>query len=189
MQTMTPCRQPALSLDSRALTCKAVFTSTSTHGAGVVLLAVAFVKLNTAIIVQKKGEEYVVADGHAVALNYVRSGAVLTDLLTIVPTIVQVGGYSKSSQLCPCHAAHGVCATTSVRILPSHTVCMERPQHRHCCRKCSSHAETRMMFARGCHDCFAGDLHGGGQLWRLLCNSCAQCHRAVAERATSCAPP
>lgn len=29
-------------------------------------------------------------DGHAVALKYVRSGAILTDLLTIVPTVLQV---------------------------------------------------------------------------------------------------
>ena len=29
-------------------------------------------------------------DGHAVALKYVRSGAILTDLLTILPTILQV---------------------------------------------------------------------------------------------------
>ena len=38
----------------------------------VLLLAVAF-RLNTAMVVeQKKGEEYVVADGSALALNYVR---------------------------------------------------------------------------------------------------------------------
>ena len=60
------------------------------------LLALAFVKLNTAIVVHKKGEEYVVADGRAVALSYVRSGAVLTDLLTIIPTIAQVGGHTEN---------------------------------------------------------------------------------------------
>ncbi len=60
-----------------------------------VLLLLAFVKLNTAISVQKKGEEYLVADGYAVALSYVRSGALLMDLLTIVPTIAQVSNPSE----------------------------------------------------------------------------------------------
>ena len=57
--------------------------------AAVILLVVIFIKLNTALAVQKKGEEVLVADGHAVALHYVRGGAIFTDLLTIAPTMVQ----------------------------------------------------------------------------------------------------
>lgn len=57
--------------------------------AATILLVVIFIKLNTALAVQKKGEEVLVADGHAVALHYVRGGAIFTDLLTIAPTIVQ----------------------------------------------------------------------------------------------------
>ena len=59
--------------------------------AAVILLVVVIIKLNTALIVQKNGEESLVADGHAVALHYVRGGAIFTDLLTIAPTMVQVG--------------------------------------------------------------------------------------------------
>jgi len=65
--------------------------------AGAMLLAGMFIKLNTAMAVKKKGEEVLVADGHVVALKYVRSGAILTDFLTILPTILQV------SNGCACH--------------------------------------------------------------------------------------
>ena len=58
--------------------------------AGALLLAGIFIKLNTAMAVKKKGEEVLVADGHVVALKYVRSGAILTDVLTILPTVLQV---------------------------------------------------------------------------------------------------
>ena len=144
-----PCRQPALSLVSRALTCKAEFTSKTAHGAGVVLLAVAFVKLNTAIVVQKKGEEYVVADGRAVALSYVRSGAVLTDLLTIIPTIAQVGGHTEICTILPMPSCTWRLRSSFSQDVPNHTMCMERPQNAHCCRRCSLHAEITMMLARG----------------------------------------
>ncbi len=49
-----------------------------------------FIRLNTALTVKREGEEVVVPDGRAVAVKYVRSGAVLTDFLTILPTVLQV---------------------------------------------------------------------------------------------------
>ncbi|CAL5221214.1 g3363 [Coccomyxa viridis] len=58
--------------------------------AGAFLLVAVFIRLNTALTVKREGEEVVVPDGRAVALKYVRSGAVLTDLLTILPTVLQV---------------------------------------------------------------------------------------------------
>ena len=68
--------------------------------AGALLLAAVLIRLNTALTVKRDGEEVVVADGHAVALEYVRSGAVLTDLLTIIPTILQVSTAPSNSQTC-----------------------------------------------------------------------------------------
>ena len=41
-------------------------------------------------------------DGHAVALEYVRSGAILTDLLAIIPTILQV-------KIAPATYRHAAC--------------------------------------------------------------------------------
>ena len=58
--------------------------------AGAFLLVAVFIRLNTALTVKREGEEVVVPDGRAVAHKYVRSGAVLTDLLTILPTVLQV---------------------------------------------------------------------------------------------------
>ena len=72
-----------------ALVC-AVLIPAHDAAAGALLLAGVFIKLNTAMAVKKKGEEVLVADGHVVALKYVRSGAILTDVLTILPTILQV---------------------------------------------------------------------------------------------------
>jgi hypothetical protein len=55
-----------------------------------VLLVAVFIRLNTAYTVQKDGGTVVVSDGRAVALKYVQSGAMLMDLLTVLPTILQV---------------------------------------------------------------------------------------------------
>lgn len=65
------------------------------------LLAVVFVKLNTALAVLKNGEEFLVADGRAVAVKYVRSGAILIDVLTILPTVIQVSTPQASTHTTP----------------------------------------------------------------------------------------
>ena len=77
--------------------------------AAVILLAVVFVKLNTALTVQRKGEEVLLADGHAVALRYVRGGAIFTDLLTIAPTMVQVGRNPRPVHSLHTAAPHALC--------------------------------------------------------------------------------
>ena len=85
--------------------------------AAVILLAVVFIKLNTALAVQKKGEEVVVADGHAVALHYVRGGAIFTDLLTIAPTMVQVGRDHHTLHLSHPANSHALCCDVTLLCL------------------------------------------------------------------------
>ena len=100
-------RYPGQASDSHATSCVAA----------VILLVIVFIKLNTALIVQKKGEESLVADGHAVALHYVRGGAIFTDLLTVAPTMVQVGCNHHTLHLSHPACPHALCCDVTLLCL------------------------------------------------------------------------
>ena len=162
--------------------------------AALILLVVIFIKLNTALAVQKKGEEVVIADGHAVALHYVRGGAIFTDLLTIAPTMVQVGGNHHSQHIWHPAYPHALsCDVTSLCLdavcRPSvdlyHQVIVEAicrsARHAQVCHGCL-HAHDRL------DSCCTGSRLAGGELRRACCGSAPVHSHAVAEHAAAGAP-
>ena len=172
--------------------------------AAVILLVVIFIKLNTALAVQKKGEEVLVADGHAVALHYVRGGAIFTDLLTITPTVVQVGRNHHTLQLLHPACPHALCCDVTLLCLdvdcwPSSDLhylsylygqavlvmleitCKVPGAHRHA-------MAAGVHMAGFTRSCCTGSRLAGGELWRACCGSAPVHSGAVAERAAAGAP-
>lgn len=58
--------------------------------AGIILLAVVWIRFHTAVVACKKSDDLIIPDGKTIAAEYIRKGTFVIDLLSLVPFFVQV---------------------------------------------------------------------------------------------------
>lgn len=81
-------------------TCIGSFDNTYLAVAGVILLAVVWIRFHTAKMACKNSEEQIIPDGKTIAADYIHRGTFVIDVVSLIPFFVQVMQHAHTCLAC-----------------------------------------------------------------------------------------